>query len=160
MRFSLYFDFDFDFDFAIPRARILSDVTVFVNHEPEGRIELPTSTLPWLRSATELLWLVALPAGRQVYQLSYNGVPEPPVGFEPTTYALQKRCSTIELGWHRLCMGQDSNLRSRMAPDLQSGAIDRSATHASHQHSISRYSAKFNLPIGLNPYPNCLHEYD
>lgn len=56
---------------------------------------------------------------------------EPEASFLPRTRStteLHRRESHVELLYG--CRGQDSNLRSPKAPDLQSGTFDRSATTA------------------------------
>lgn len=50
------------------------------------------------------------------------------MGIEPMTFFLPRKRSTTELH-RRLWVGRDLNPRSPKAPNLQSGAIDRSATY-------------------------------
>ena len=81
--------------------------------EPPTRIELVTSSLPWMRSTTELGWhcgagcrirtyegisqqiysLSCLTASLTLHELIVNIKMEPPIGFEPMTYGLQNRRS-------------------------------------------------------------------
>ncbi len=60
---------------------------------------------------------------------------EPVEGFEPTTFTLQKCCSTPELHRRMILLslidwwaGKDSNLRRREPSDLQSDLVDRLST--------------------------------
>lgn len=69
--------------------------------------------------------------------MSFLGSLEPTGGIEPPTYSLPWSCSTSELrgrvGYGGGAGGRIRTYVATWAPDLQSGAIDRSATPAEHR---------------------------
>src|SRR3989338_867907 len=65
-----------------------------VNSGAEGGIRTPEGLRPLIYSQFHLTALVP----RQTSNIREIFL-EPSVGFEPTTYGLQNRCSTAELGW-------------------------------------------------------------